>query len=66
MHKGGELWVHWIEEAKKLNCALEFSKTWVKIHTDDLNKTLTLIKQTDRISLKGVGIKGNIYDPYKR
>lgn len=61
----GEIWVHWVEEAKKLNCALEFSKTWVKIHTDDLNKVLTLMKQADRIHLKECGERAVIHDPYK-
>ena len=59
----GDIWTHGVEEAKKLNCGLDFSKAWVKIHTDNLNNVLTLMKQTDRIQLKD---KETIHDPYKR
>ncbi len=59
----GLVWIHLIGEATKLNCGLEYKKTWVKIHTDNLNECIELAKQKDRIALES---DGPIHDPYKR
>jgi len=65
----GELWVHWINEARKLGLGLEYKKDWVKIHTSNLLELFKLIKQEDRVQLKekyNIGAHENIHDPYKR
>jgi hypothetical protein len=65
----GKLWVHWLDEARKLGLGLEYKKDWVKIHTSSLLELLKLIKQEDRVQLKekyNIGTHENIHDPYKR
>ena len=65
----GEIWCHFIDEARTLGCALDYKKEWVKVHTRDLKDLLKKIKQIDRIQLKdeySIGTHENIHDPYKR
>lgn len=64
----GEIWTHFIEEAKQLGCGCDYNKTWVKMHTDDLNACFKLVKSKDRLQLMMDSFNNQkiIHDPYKR
>lgn len=65
----GDIWCHFVKEAREQRCAIEYKKDWVKVHTDDLRKLLKIVKQSDRIQLNedyNIGSHENIHDPYKR
>jgi len=48
----GNIWCHFIDEAISEGCNIEIKKDWVKVHTDDLNKLLAMVKHSDRLSIK--------------
>ena len=58
----GTLWVHWIKEAIKQGYGIEYSKEWVKIHSNNLIELFKIVQQNDRLYLKSKHI---IIDPYK-
>ena len=66
----GDIWVHWIEEARKARVGIEFKNDWVKIHTDDINHLFNMVKQSDRKLINsdfmGESSSTAIVDPYKR
>lgn len=64
----GFVWVHWIDKAMECGYGIKYKKSWVKIHTDDLNILFKKVQQNDRLYLK---MKNNINpikipNPYKR
>ncbi len=66
----GNIWVHYINEARQCGCVQEIKKEWVKIHTSDLKDVLAKVMHTDRVSLKHDLMMGDVgpdvIDPYKR
>lgn len=68
----GDVWVHLVDEAKKLGLGKEFKGSWVKVDTRDLPKLLGKIVAGDIKSLKEptswdkFAYKKKIRDPYKR
>jgi len=61
----GELWVHWIKEARQLGVGIEYKKEWVKIHTNNLKKCFKMIKHNDIKQLHEDNFE-IIQNPYKR
>jgi len=68
----GDIWTHFVEEAKKTKVGKEYKGSWVKVDTKDLPMLLGKIMATDAKTLKKPGgfepegIKHTISDPYKR
>ena len=69
----GDIWCHFVKEAKELGVGKEYKNTWVKIDTKDLPKLLSKVMARDIGSLQGdkwmrdkPDIVRQIADPYKR
>ena len=69
-HKGN-IWVHFVEEAIKLNIDIEIKKEWVKVNTKDLKRLFSVVKHNRMAELKkdyilyGVG-ENFLKNPYKK
>lgn len=67
----GNVWVHFIEEAVKLNMNIEIKKDWVKVNTKDLKRLFSVVKHKRMVELQkdyityGINTK-DLKDPYKR
>lgn len=69
----GDIWCHFVGEAKKLGVGKEYKGAWVKVDTQDLPKLLDKVKAGDTKAIKspspwssGKGYKDIVKDPYKR
>lgn len=59
----GMIWTHFNEIARKYNIGIEYTDTWVKIHTNDLE---FLLKMDKHETIKETETSRIIVDPYKR
>lgn len=62
----GEVWCHFVDQARKFGVGLQYKNSWVKIHTINLPLLLQKTIAQDCKSLKQYGFKQKISDPYKR
>jgi len=68
----GDIWCHFVEEAKKLGVGKEYKGSWVKVDTKDLPILLGKVMARDAKEIKkpsnwnsGKGYKDVVKDPYK-
>lgn len=62
----GDVWVHFIDEAIKLNCDIEIKKDWVKVSTKDLKKLFSVVKHNRMKDLNKDFKRPDLKDPYKK
>jgi len=64
----GNLWCHFIEEARQLNIGLEFKEEWVKVDIPTYNKLFKKhIHNNIKYSMSDTWVKGkNVINPFKR
>lgn len=69
----GDIWCHFVQEAKEQGVGKEYKKSWVKVDTKDLPMLLGKVMAKDIKQLKqpswwtdNKGYKGIVKDPYKR
>lgn len=61
----GEIWTHFVDQARKTGVGLQYKDSWVKIHTSNLEFLLKKVISQDCKFLKNNGPKEKIKNPYK-